>query len=109
MATITLPGGTPVPLEYVLPGGAAKHADVVLQSLELPLERALVGDEPAAAAPATAEQSPRVTRRAQGTDGAGWETQRPLERLEDVLRRMNAMNARLERIERRLDELLPPR
>ncbi|MFM8890241.1 MAG: PDZ domain-containing protein, partial [Planctomycetia bacterium] len=102
------PVGTPVPLEYVLPGGAAKHADVVLQSLELPLERALVGDEPAAAAPA--EQAPRVTRRVQGADGTGSQSQqRPLERLEDVLRRMNAMNARLERIESRLDELAPPR
>lgn len=43
------PVGRPVSLEYVLPGGEAKKADVVLQPLELPLERALIGGEPAAA------------------------------------------------------------
>ncbi|MFM8986866.1 MAG: PDZ domain-containing protein [Planctomycetia bacterium] len=43
------PVGRPVSLEYVLPGGEAKKAEVVLQSLELPLERALVGPEPTAA------------------------------------------------------------
>lgn len=43
------PVGRPVSLEYVLPGGEAKKADVVLQSLERPLERALVGPESTAA------------------------------------------------------------
>jgi membrane-associated protease RseP (regulator of RpoE activity) len=43
------PVGRPVSLEYILPGGEAKKAEVVLQSLELPLERALVGPEPTAA------------------------------------------------------------
>jgi membrane-associated protease RseP (regulator of RpoE activity) len=43
------PVGRPVLLEYVLPGGEAKKAEVVLQSLELPLERALVGPETTAA------------------------------------------------------------
>lgn len=44
------PVGRPVSLDYVLPGGEAKKAEVVLQPLELPLERALVGPEPVPAA-----------------------------------------------------------
>jgi S1-C subfamily serine protease len=40
------PVGRPVSLEYVLPGGEERRADVVLQPLELPLQRALVGPEP---------------------------------------------------------------
>jgi len=40
------PVGSPVALEYVLPGGESRRADVVLQSLELPLERALLGGAP---------------------------------------------------------------
>lgn len=44
------PVGRPVSLEYVLPGGEAKKAEVVLQPLELPLEQALVGPDPAPAA-----------------------------------------------------------
>lgn len=43
------PVGRPVALEYVLPGGEAKKAEVVLQPLELPLERALVSPVPTAA------------------------------------------------------------
>lgn len=42
------PVGRPVSLEYVLPGGEERRADVVLQPLELPLQRALVGPEPTA-------------------------------------------------------------
>jgi len=38
------PVGKPVTLHYVLPGGESKQTDVVLQALEEPLERALVGD-----------------------------------------------------------------
>lgn len=38
------PLGAPVPLKYVLPGGESRHADVMLQSIEAPLERALVGE-----------------------------------------------------------------
>jgi membrane-associated protease RseP (regulator of RpoE activity) len=43
------PVGRPVALEYVLPGGEAKKAEVVLQPLEIPLERALVSPAPTAA------------------------------------------------------------
>jgi len=38
------PVGRPVSLEYVLPDGTARRAQVVLQTLERPLEQALVGD-----------------------------------------------------------------
>jgi len=37
------PVGRPMSLEYVLPGGTARRAEVVLQTLERPLEQALVG------------------------------------------------------------------
>jgi membrane-associated protease RseP (regulator of RpoE activity) len=43
------PVGRPVALEYVLPGGESKKAEVVLQPLELPLERALISPAPTAA------------------------------------------------------------
>jgi S1-C subfamily serine protease len=37
------PVGKPVTLHYILPGGEQRNAEVSLQSLEVPLERALVG------------------------------------------------------------------
>lgn len=40
------PVGRPVTLQYILPGGEQRRAEVSLQSLEVPLERALVGPEP---------------------------------------------------------------
>lgn len=39
------PVGTPVTLQYVLPGGESRRAEVSLQSLEVPLEQALIGPE----------------------------------------------------------------
>jgi len=39
------PVDRPVTLQYVLPGGEKRRAEVSLQSLEIPLERALVGPE----------------------------------------------------------------
>lgn len=39
------PVGRPVTLQYILPGGEQRRAEVSLQSLEVPLERALVGPE----------------------------------------------------------------
>ena len=59
------PVGTPVTLHYVLPGGQAKQAEVVLQSLEQPLERALVGNEGGVpmASPPTLQPAPLMTRR----------------------------------------------
>ncbi|MEI6240332.1 MAG: PDZ domain-containing protein [Planctomycetia bacterium] len=40
------PIGRPVTLQYILPGGEQRRAEVSLQSLEVPLERVLVGQEP---------------------------------------------------------------
>jgi membrane-associated protease RseP (regulator of RpoE activity) len=39
------PVGRPMTLQYILPGGEQRRAEVSLQSLEVPLERALVGPE----------------------------------------------------------------
>ncbi|MCE9631332.1 MAG: PDZ domain-containing protein [Planctomycetia bacterium] len=60
------PVDRPVALEYILPGGAEKRADVVLQSLEQPLEQALVGDasmQPTAAPTLEPGPAPRTSRR----------------------------------------------
>jgi membrane-associated protease RseP (regulator of RpoE activity) len=106
------PVGTPVPLHYVLPGGQSKQADVVLQSLEQPLERALIGSEETrqatgqAAAPPSLQPAPLTTRRVQPT--AGYQTDEQSHeptapaRLEELLRRMSN---RLEQIERRLERI----
>ena len=107
------PVGTPVPLQYVLPGGQSKQADVVLQSLEQPLERALIGSgdtnqttEQPLLQPAPFQPGPLTTRRVQPT--AGYQSAEQsnettgLVRLEELLRRMNN---RLEQIERRLERI----
>jgi hypothetical protein len=105
------PVGTPVPLQYVLPGGQSKQADVVLQSLEQPLERALVGDGDAGrpTEPPDLQPAPLTTRRVQPTglyqQGETIEERfepAPLARLEELLRRTND---RLEQIERRLERI----
>jgi hypothetical protein len=96
------PTNRPLPLHYVLPGGTEKRADVVLQSLELPLEQALVS-EPSlqpSAAPAL-EQSPpefRTSRRPEsGGSGEAGELRREVGRLRTLL---EAVEQRLERIGR---------
>jgi hypothetical protein len=101
--------GTPVPLHYVLPGGESKQADVVLQSLEQPLERALIGSgetgqtaEPPSLQPAPLQPAPLTTRRVQPTAGSQSDEPASLGRLEEMLRRMNN---RLEQIERRLERI----
>jgi S1-C subfamily serine protease len=107
------PVGTPVPLQYVLPGGQSKQADVVLQSLEQPLERALIGSgetgqtaEQPSLQPAPLQPAPLTTRRVQPTAGSQSAEQSTettgLVRLEELLRRMNN---RLEQIERRLERI----
>lgn len=40
------PVGAPLPLKYVLPGGESRQAEVMLQPIDEPLERALVGQAP---------------------------------------------------------------
>ena len=90
------PVGKPVPLEYVLPGGASRRAEVVLQTLEQPLEEALVGPpEPAAVRPPTLQPQPEPTtaRRPTRPDEAS--------ALRDEIRRLEA---RLEAVERRLTD-----
>jgi len=62
------PVGIPVSLTYVLPGGEAKRAEVVLQPLEAPLERVLVGEPVGGEAisvtgPPILEPTPAVARR----------------------------------------------
>ena len=98
------PVGTPVPLQYVLPGGQSKQAEVVLQSLQQPLERALIGDGDAGqtAEPPSLQPAPLTTRRVQPT--AGYQSVEPatLGRLEELLLRMNN---RLEQLERRLERI----
>ena len=106
------PVGTPVPLHYVLPGGQSKQADVVLQSLEQPLERALIGSEETGqstgqtSAPPSLQPAPLTTRRVQPTAGYQSDEQSNAAtapaRLEELLRRMNN---RLEQIERRLERI----
>lgn len=93
----TSPIDRPISLLYVLPGGSEKRADVVLQSLDLPLEQALVGSPSlSATAPPTLESGPppRVAHRAAGRDS----TDVPLLR-EEIAR----LRSRLDALERRLD------
>ena len=95
------PINRPLPLHYVLPGGAEKRADVVLQSLELPLEQALVG-EPSLQPSVTPvlEQNPevRTSRRPEsGGDGEAGELRREVGRLRMLL---EAVEQRLDRIAR---------
>jgi hypothetical protein len=88
------PVGKPVPLEYVLPGGTARRADVVLQTLEQPLEEALVGSPAPADVPTLQPQpEPTVARRPATSDEAA--------ALRDEIRRLEA---RLQTLERRLTD-----
>jgi membrane-associated protease RseP (regulator of RpoE activity) len=99
------PAGTPVTLDYVLPGGEARHASVVLQSLDEPLERALVGDAPGPRpiAPAPLQSAPQVARRVESTAATrAADDGQTIVRLEATLRRMAEQ---LERLDQRLERL----
>jgi len=98
------PVGTPVTLRYILPGGQSRQADVILQSLDQPLERALVGGETESrtAAPPALEPAPQTARRVSPTTSLQPADTGPLTRLEEMLRRMTT---RLEQIDRRLERL----
>ena len=90
------PVGAPVTLQYVLPGGQSRRAEVVLQSLETPLERALVGEQPTATEPgslAPVDGLRRAQRQAVSPPNVAEEVQ--------ILRR------RVETLEKRLDRLEP--
>jgi S1-C subfamily serine protease len=94
------PVGRPVALEYVLPGGEAKKAEVVLQPLELPLERALVGPEPVpAAAMPTLLPSPSASPAAPG-EAFPYRSNRPVD-----ASTLEATRAEIRRLRARLDEL----
>jgi S1-C subfamily serine protease len=95
------PTNRPLPLHYVLPGGTEKRADVVLQSLEQPLEHALIGEptlQPSAAP--VLEQNPefRTSRRPESQVGSeAGELRREVSRLRMLL---EGVEQRLERIGR---------
>ena len=90
------PVGKPVPLEYVLPGGASRRADVVLQTLEQPLEQALVGPPgPTAVGVPSLEPQPEPTTARRPA------TKDETSALRDEIRRLEA---RLEALERRLTD-----
>ncbi len=94
------PVGAPVPLQYVLPGGESREAEVVLQSLELPLERALVADDdPAAANPSI----PRRTERFVPPAIAPATASAPLPLGDEV----RLLRREIERLEQRLERLEP--
>lgn len=91
----TGPVGRPVPLEYVLPGGTPRRADVILQTLEQPLEAALVGDgQPMVTEVPTLQPqpTPATARRPSGEPDAA--------SLRDEIRRLQA---RLDALERRIE------
>lgn len=88
------PVDRPLPLHYVLPGGEQKRAEVVLQSLDLPQERALVGTE-------TETVPPPAVRRSERPVAPG---DAPATGLEDDVRRLRE---RIDWLERRLNALEP--
>jgi membrane-associated protease RseP (regulator of RpoE activity) len=94
------PVGRPVSLEYVLPGGAPRRADVVLQTLEEPLESALVGGaEPTPAAVPSLQPWPAPTL-AQRPRGPGADAS-PAALQAELLR----LRARVEALERQLEAM----
>jgi len=96
------PTDRPLPIHYVLPGGAEKKSEVVLQSLERPLEQALVGEpalQSATSAP-TLQPNPatRTSRRPESPrDADATELRREVGRLRGML---EAVERRLERLGR---------
>lgn len=94
------PVGSPVPLQYVLPGGESREAEVVLQSLELPLEQALVGESDATA---TNTNRPRWTERVAAPTVAPTAAVTPLTLEEEV----RFLRRQVERLEQRLERLEP--
>ena len=87
----------PVTVQFVLPGGESKKAEVKLQALEVPLERALVGESAASPTPTPAPVL-RSAQRPAGDDAA-----LPL------VEQIKTLRSRLERLERRLQAVSPLR
>jgi hypothetical protein len=105
------PTDKPVLLQYVLPGGEARRAEVSLQSLELPLERALIGPSTPVAAPPPALLSPSTARRIahRPDERSRAATQAPAATAVDPVAPVHAelqrLKARLEALERQLDRM----
>ena len=119
------PVGTPVSLQYVLPGGEARRAEVSLQSLEVPLERALAGETaPALSAPGMlppAVLPPAVARRivrrmgeaatadavqqTAATESVARESAPATPKPEAVQLELQRLRSRIDRLERRLERL----
>jgi membrane-associated protease RseP (regulator of RpoE activity) len=91
------PIGRPVTVQFILPGGESKRADVVLQPLSAPLEQALTG-EPMTTAVPTLEPGP-VPQRVERVSGESEQA--------TVLDEVRGLRQRLERLERRLENLRP--
>jgi membrane-associated protease RseP (regulator of RpoE activity) len=96
------PVNRPIPVEFVLPGGTGRRADVVLQPLEAPLEQALIGEtSPQPTAVPSLESSgaaPRTSRMPVTSDSAeAGEIRREIGRLRGVL---DALERRLQRLAR---------
>ncbi|MFM8735118.1 MAG: PDZ domain-containing protein [Pirellulales bacterium] len=89
----------PIPVEYVLPGGTGKRADVVLQSLEHPLEAALVeeGVQPSGVPTLDPGPLPQTARRPVAAETEARELRREVGRLRGLL---EAFERRLDRIGR---------
>ena len=101
------PVGRPVSLEYVLPGGEAKRAEVVLQPLELPLERALIGPAPAAATGVpTLLPSPAPGSTNPAAEASPYRAKRPADAvtLEATREELRRLRARLDALERELGQ-----
>ena len=87
----------PVSLQYVLPGGSEKRADVMLQSLELPLEQALAGPPTMSATDPPALQSGPTPRTAQR------QSQQTAVETAALREEIGWLRSRLERLEQRLE------
>ncbi|MFM7244077.1 MAG: PDZ domain-containing protein, partial [Planctomycetaceae bacterium] len=94
------PVDRPIPVDFVLPGGTERRADVVLQPLEAPLERALVGDvtpQPTAVPVLQDGSATRTSRRPIATADEAADMRREVGRLRGLL---DALERRLERVGR---------
>lgn len=91
------PVDRPIPVDFVLPGGTERRADVVLQPLEAPLERALVGDA-----------APQPTGVPVLQDGGPQTSRRPVAPADDageLRREVGRLRGLLEALERRLEQI----
>jgi len=101
----TGPVGRPVSLQYVLPGGASHRADVVLQSLERPLEAALIGPEPMSPTPAPTLQPGQPSSTARRPVSGAVAGSDLADEARGIKVDMENLRLRLEQLERRLDTI----